>query len=214
MKDFKKLNSKFGSLLSITSEERLVWSLNIKRCLNLLRKEELSDEDIVDALISLHLVLEVSLNNFFRDLLPYRLNNIENFKIIEHLDNISFIDKTKMFIYTSDFDFKEDDSNEVKRYDNLIERLIEFARVRNVLLHGHTVMSVQNFEGKNAISKARGVISQKTLERQVDIFKYVIDGMRFYVERLKSHEPEKLLALSFLDYQSFPDKYKNRSSLT
>lgn len=70
-------------------------------------KDARTKEDIMDFLISLHLVLEIGLNAFYRQVIFSELQKtIEQTKVADNLDKINFIDKTILFFYLPHFDFK------------------------------------------------------------------------------------------------------------
>ncbi|MBI2673669.1 MAG: hypothetical protein HYX23_00045 [Candidatus Zambryskibacteria bacterium] len=183
----------------------------MKRIVPLLNNTELTEEDIVDSLISLHLILESGMNAFFRELVRDHSFS-PDLDIFKHLDSINFIDKTSVFLYTFNFDFKEEDLQEREKYKNLISRLKNFRKMRNLLLHGHAVMRVQNITN-NTIKKseAKKIVDQKTLDEQIYSFKEIVDGMRFYIARLASpRNGSDLLSTTFLEYSFLPEKYKNK----
>lgn len=195
------MDSSFGTCIHITTEQHLVWSINVKRLVNLLGKKDLTEEDIVDSFISLHLILEASLNSFFRELTRQNLF-VSDIEVFERLDKISFTDKVSMFIYTYDFNFDKKDLKERKKHKNLVSRLINFSNIRNILLHGSTIMEVENGKGEVTMSKAKKIINQKTLKEQISSFKEIIEGMRFYIKHLKLPEEaiNLLLGTTFLDH--------------
>lgn len=158
---------------------------NRNKCKKLLMSSDLDENDIIDGLISLHMVLEVGLNALYRHLsLSSLKKQVDHFKVIENLDNISFIDKTILFIYNSRFNFigKEDFAN---KYHGIISRIKDFAHLRNKLLHGHSISTIPK-KGEKTYSRLKKEINLDTLKKQITQFCFIIEGMRFYLNCLDS----------------------------
>lgn len=214
---FKKKKKGITVSTSIYSERLDIIEINRKRCSEILSKDKLTDKDIIDALISLHLVLEIGLNSLYRNIISIQIKkDIDMLEMIKNIDNINFIDKTVMFIYSFNFNFKSD-IWKAEQYHSIINYLRKFSEIRNLLLHGHTIMTI-NVNGElERESKLRKIISQDTLNNQIDIFKYILDGIQFYVDHLNlpingtqvGPRAKKL----FLNYNFLPEVYRKRDPL-
>lgn len=176
------------SLTVATESDHLIIS-NKKKVRELISNPALSEEDIIDALIAIHIVLEVGLNTLFRRLsLENIKKDIDRFEIVKNIDEINFIDKTVLFIYNSKFNFNEK-LIEASQYHGVIGTLKNFAGVRNKLLHGHSISSIfSNGETKHSALKKN--INREFLIDQIERFKFVLEGMRFYLDCLDSSYTE------------------------
>ncbi len=148
-------------------------------------KNDLTEGDIIDALISLHIVLEVSLNTLFRHLSLMGIKEqISSLEIIENLDRIGFIEKTVLFIYNSKFNFGENVDRATECH-KIIGTLRDFSGVRNQLLHGHSISTIHTSE-EIVNSRLRNNMSKDHLDQQVEKFRRIIKGLRFYIDCLDS----------------------------
>ena len=128
-------------------------------------------------------MLEASLNGLYRSLaLASIKKGIDEIEVTKNLDNISFIDKTILFIYNSHFEFG-DDLAAATQYHGVIGKLKDFSGLRNALLHGHSIKMV-NVGGIKKYSPLKQELNDDNLMKQVDKFQYIIEGVRFYVEHL------------------------------
>lgn len=172
--------------MTATIESLYLLSSNRKKCSEILAKPNRSDEDIMDFLVSLHLVLELGLNAFFRQIIMIQLQKgIEKTKIAGNLDRISFIDKAVLFIYMPSFDFNGQ-IEEADRYHSLIGTLRKFAEIRNKLLHGHMIARVHYSETHSVVTETSLLLNEDTLTKQITDFKFIMDGIAFYFDCLKS----------------------------
>lgn len=158
---------------------------NKEKCQNLLNKKELEEGDIIEVLISLHIILEVGLNILFRTLALMSIKkDIDELEIIKNIDGISFIDKTILFIYNSKFNFN-DRLGEATSYHRIIGTLRDFSKPRNQLLHGHAIVSIcsDNISKDSSLKK---IINLEFLEKQIEKFQLILNGMKFYLDCLDS----------------------------
>jgi hypothetical protein len=169
--------------ISIRKESSYLLQSHRERVQRLLNHSALDQHDIIDVLISLHIVLEVGVNTFFRQVLPLtKGGEIFAFdKTTENLDNISFGDKVAMFLYSGTFDFSGKEQ-QARDYHKIIGEIKRFSEMRNKLLHGHAV-SVLYADGKNTHSKLSKELSLERLGTQVRSFHTILDGLAFYFER-------------------------------
>lgn len=176
--------------ISMFKESQHLIITNKEKCSFLAGESELNFNNIIDCLISLHIVLEVSLNSLFRNLsLLSMKKSIDQFKIIENIDNINFIDKTILFIYNSKFNFngKLDKATE---YHKIIGTMKDFSNIRNKLLHGHSISTIYEQEEKSDSSLKKN-ISLEYLGEQIKKFRIIMEGMRFYLDCLDSNLTEQ-----------------------
>ncbi len=86
--------------------------------------------EIIDAYIGLHLILEIGINNFFREIIiPTFQKKVSKYKMIKDIDNISFSDKVTMFVYYSKFNFA--DIEKATEYQKIVGMTRHFGKVRN-----------------------------------------------------------------------------------
>jgi len=193
-------------MLDIYLESSHLIKKNKRTCNHLLAPEIYTEENIIDFLISLHIVLEVSLNSLFRSLLKSQIEKpVGRLEIIKNLDNISFIDKTILFIYNSKFDFG-DELDKAKKYHKIIDKMKQFSKVRNKLLHGHSISTLFPHEGSERASEVRTSLSKKNVEKQIELFKFILEGMRYYIDCLEGDftpEGKEHLKKEFLDDDFF-----------
>ncbi|MFA5368567.1 MAG: hypothetical protein WC303_01000 [Candidatus Paceibacterota bacterium] len=186
----------------ITLESNYLISHNKEICKSILveinKNKENSDyhkmkikEDLSVFFISLHLVLEIGLNAFFRKIhLKQIKKELDPIKVAENLDGISFIDKTILFIYNSKFNF--DDIQKATDYHKIIRKIKNFNEIRNKLMHGHSIgFDIGNLEdGKLPESfedsKLFKLLTIKNCENQIELFLEIMEGMSYYFESLES----------------------------
>jgi hypothetical protein len=187
--------------LSISSKNKII---------TLLSKSKLTEEDIIEIFINLHIVLEVGVNSFFRQLIiPTLKKEVRKHEMLENLDRISFLDKTIMFIYYSKFNFI--DINKATHYHSVINKIRKFSDIRNKLLHGHSISSLYK-DGQITDSNLKKKINIQTLNEQIGDFYFIIEGLRYYVDMLdspiglteagKESLKNEYLDTSFLPHQS------------
>jgi len=156
---------------------------NKKKFAEIYNRENITKEDIIDAYISLHLVLEVGINTLLRHLtLTSFKKSIHPIEVIRNLDKINFIDKVVSFIYNSKFNFNED-LEQATEYYKVIGRLRDFSGVRNKLLHGHSISTIQ-VNGETYDSDSKQLLTKKALDNQVDKFIFIMNALGFYLEHL------------------------------
>jgi hypothetical protein len=177
---------------------------NRQKCHTLLSQQVLSKENIIDVLISLHIALEAGLNSLFRDLALRSLKkSVDEFEVTKNVDEISFLHKTTLFIYNSTFDFdgKEDSAN---KFHGIIGALKEFSGIRNKLIHGHSISTLIEGGDVRQSSLLRS-LTDENLKKQIDRFKFIMDGMIFYIG---------CLDLSNVDKEHYQTEYLDYSFLT
>jgi len=169
----------------VRSESGYLISSNKQKSAELILHSDLDENNIIDILISLHIILEASLSAFYRNIvLMSPKKELGEFEVMKNVDRISFIDKTITFIYFSKFNF-EDKLDEAKRYHSVIAALKDFSAIRNKLFHGHSISTI--FDGeKNHHSELKGKITLEMLMEQIKKFKFILEGMRFYFDCLQS----------------------------
>lgn len=191
--------------LEIRTESEYLVTSNKEKCRLLLSGRDLNEADIIETFISLHLVLEVSLNSLFRRLsLIGMKKTISEIKVAENIDRINFRDKMVLFIYNSKFNFA-DDLDKATSYHNIIEKLKNFSEIRNKLLHGYSIIEISS-EDKIEQSPLKKKINLECLGEQIKKFKFILEGMRFYLDRLESD-------LSQGEKETFKNSYLDDSFL-
>jgi len=100
------------------------------------------------------------------------------------LDGINFIDKTILFIYNSHFNFNGD-LDSADRHHSIIGKLRQFSEPRNKLLHGHSISTIFHQETSRH-SDTRNIITQDRMNNQIDLYKSIMTGLKFYFDCLQS----------------------------
>ena len=187
--------------MSIISESLHLLNSNRNKCKAIFQKEDKSPNDIADFLISLHLVLEIGLNGMYRELVINNLQKtIDKSKITNHLDSITFIDKTIMFVCMEKYSF--DSIEEANDHYSIIETLRNFSGTRNKLMHGSMIGSFE--DGKSNLSVATKVLNTEHMDAQIEKFKRIINGVTYYLNNLnncpvdKDELNKKFLDLTFI----------------
>jgi len=174
--------------ISTRLESEYLLLSNKEKCRSLLQETAVSSfgqEQAIDFLISLHIVLEVGLNTFFRHIsLAGIKKSIHPLEISKNLDRINFIDKVVLFIYNSKFDF-QNRMDEATQHHAIIGRLRQFSEARNKLLHGHSISTVTDESGTRH-SEARVLTEENNIAKQIENFRLIMEGLRFYFDCLES----------------------------
>ncbi|KKW41645.1 MAG: hypothetical protein UY92_C0015G0057 [Candidatus Magasanikbacteria bacterium GW2011_GWA2_56_11] len=193
----------------LTQSEYLIISNKLKVS-KLINKSPLTEEgDFIDILIGLHIILEVGLNSFFRQVSLLSIKkNIDRLEIMDNIDKVGFIDKTILFIYNSKFDFGTEIEEAIKHH-KIIGILRNFAETRNKLLHGHAIATFHTEENRiPRLSRSRKILNLNFLQEQITRFRKILAGMRFYLDHLDSPITEsgkQDLAESYLDDSFIPE---------
>lgn len=141
--------------------------------------------DYINFLISLHIVLEISLNTFYRQLFHY-ISAPSSFMadrliINEEIDSISYIDKTRFFIYCLPFHFPE--TEKARNPNTLIKKLKLFGESRNKLLHGYSISTFIE-GGVEKWSKAKKNVTFQKCVDQLISFNKILDIISYYLDYL------------------------------
>ena len=184
---------------------------NRLRCQELLNKDRLDENDFIDIYISMHIVLEVSLNALHRQLITSRIvKPINRMEVIENVDRIGFIEKTILFIYNANFNFSTG-YEESAIHHRIIGKLRTFSGIRNKLLHGHSIASLMVDEQTTRISSARSNLTFDKLKVQIKLFIEIYDGMKFFINHLELEGMDQGfkedLITQYLTYDFIPEKY-------
>lgn len=186
--------------VTISTESEYLIISNKEKVVEILSRKELSEENIIDVFISLHMVLEVGLNTLFRHIsLSSIKKDVDRLEIMRNIDGVSFIDKTILFVYNSKFNFE--DIGAATHYHGIIGTLKDFSFIRNQLLHGHSIITVADEQGSRS-SRLKEILNKKGLGKQIEKFLFILEGMRFYVDCLDSsftQASKESLKKSYLD---------------
>lgn len=157
---------------------------NRNKCHELINKGLNNKEDIMRFLLSLHIVLEVGINSFFRTLISVR--RFGGFKV-DCIDQVNFIDKVTMFFYlpySSDIISLET----IEQNRGAISKLKNFAEVRNKLMHGHINAEIFEtaddlFTGKaKKLTTTAKLIHNDVVIKQISDFKFIINSILFFLD--------------------------------
>lgn len=177
-----------GNPIFIIESTHLIKS-NKWKCEKIFKEGRFSENDIIDILISLHLILEIGLNGLFRVISqPTFKKDIDIMERMEKIDNINFIDKVTMFIYFGNFDFKDtahfkNRLEEATKYHKIIGILKDFAQVRNSLLHGHALSEIRDLNADSKRdTKTKAKLSEDFLDKQIKKFEFILNGIAFYLD--------------------------------
>lgn len=154
-------------------------------CKKFMQNIDIANEiDYVNFLVSLHIVLEVSLNSFYRQLFHFTSMptfNINRLSANEEIDRITFIDKTRFFIYCFSFDLSK--VEKVKDHNKLIRKLKAFCEPRNKLLHGHSISTFLH-NGNETWSTTKKAVTLDKCMTQLILFNEIMDIISFYLDCL------------------------------
>jgi len=177
-----------GSSTIILESTHLI-KTNKWKCEKIFEEGNFSENNIIDILISLHLILEIGLNGLFRVMShPTFKKDVDILERMEKIDNINFIDKVTMFIYFGNFDFSDtkyfkNRVDEATKYHKIIGTLKDFAQIRNSLLHGHALSEIRDLNADNTRNtKTKAKLNKEFLDGQINKFKFILDGMSFYLD--------------------------------
>ncbi|HBM46203.1 MAG: hypothetical protein UT05_C0003G0023 [Parcubacteria group bacterium GW2011_GWF2_38_76] len=158
---------------------------NKEKCKELLQKNDLDENDMINFYISLHIVMEVSLNALLRNLSLMQIQKtINTLEIAKNIDKINFIDKMVLFIYNYRYKFGSD-LYLADEYHSIIGKLRNFCEARNKLLHGHSI-AILYVSDDTEHSETKELLSQSKINEQVNKFKYIFKGLRFYIDHIDS----------------------------
>ncbi len=153
-------------------------------CQKLITEGNFSENNIIDILISLHLVLEIGINGLFHVIsLKSFEKDIDMLDIMENVDKIGFIEKINMFIYFGSFNFDKK-LDKATKYHKILNTLKDFTYVRNALLHGHSIMTIYEFQkgSKEKSTRMKDKLNKIFLQEHIKQFKFIMDGIGFYLE--------------------------------
>lgn len=172
---------------SVTSriESVHLMTSNRKKCTDMLSmwilNKQISEDEIIDFFISLHLVLEASLNAFFRTIIIDNMKkSIPKYKVIDNLDGITFIDKVIMYIYYSEFNFVDNDV--ATKYHSVIGSIKHFSNVRNKLLHGSSISTIYVSEQETSHSTTKLLLTPAKVLEQIENFRFIMEAVTFYLD--------------------------------
>ncbi|MDF1496905.1 MAG: hypothetical protein P1P90_02495 [Patescibacteria group bacterium] len=192
---------KISDSWSVRTESHYLLISNREKCHKLLQRLDLDENDMIDFFISLHLVLEIGLNTFYRQITLMGIQKTVNKKdIIKNLDGINFIDKTILFIYNSKFNFQN--ISEADRHHSVFGKIRDFNSIRNQLLHGHSIGTISQ-NGTQSQTVARSALNRENLEKRLKAFKEILDSIKFYFGSLESvitESGKEDIKREFLDY--------------
>lgn len=209
-------------MTTISIESTHLIKSNKWKCEKIFAEGNYSENNIIDILISLHLILEIGINGLFRAISnPTFKKDIDILERMEKIDNINFIDKVTMFIYFGNFNFS--DTKNVKnrlgdatKYHKIIGTLKDFTNARNSLLHGHALHTIRDINtSTERKTKTQAKLNTDFLDDQIKKFQFIMDGMSFYLDCYeKERIPLDVKAGIFRAYleNGFLYKYFNKNS--
>jgi len=204
------MNLKYCIKISIESLYLLL--SNRSKCKELLNKDHLDENDMIDIYVSLHIVLETSLNALHRQIIKSQIvKPIDELEVVNNIDKIGFIEKTILFIYNSQFKFNGD-LEKAAMHHKIIGKMRNFAGVRNKLLHGHSISSLVIDEKIERKSDTRLNLEEKKLRVQIKNFITINEGMKFFLDHVDNKSWSRSyvedLKKQYLDYDFIPEKYR------
>ncbi|MFW0862073.1 MAG: hypothetical protein ACKKL6_00595 [Candidatus Komeilibacteria bacterium] len=172
--------------ISVIAESPYLIKSNKEKCKKIIGKEpDVSPNSRADFLISLHLVLELSLNALLREIIVNNLQKkIDKSKIVNNLDKISFIEKITLFVYMEKYKFDYDEIEKADEYHSIIGKMKEFSKTRNLLMHGSMIGSF--LDDHSSPTTATSVLTPEHMNEQIENFKYILEGVKFYLNHLKN----------------------------
>jgi len=204
------MNLKYS--IQIYQESLYLLISNRSKCEELLNKEHLDENDMIDIYVSLHIVLETSLNALHRQIIKNQIiKPIDELEVTNNIDKIGFIEKTILFIYNTQFKFNGD-LEKAATHHKIIGKMRNFAGVRNKLLHGHSISSLVIDEKIERKSDTRLNLEEKKLKTQIKNFIEINEGMRFFLDHVDNESWSgnyiEDLKKQYLSYDFLPGKYK------
>ncbi len=179
------MNIKISESIEMRLESHHLLISNQQKCKDILSKPTRDRNDIIDFLISLHLVLEIGLNGFYRAIILNQLQKtVRKTQIADDLDNVGFKEKTVMFFSLPYFEFPNG-INEADNYYKAIGKMKNFSEIRNKLLHGHSIMEISDGNGATERSRTFELLKEETLQNQIIDFKFIMSAVKFYFDNLK-----------------------------
>ncbi|MDD5026499.1 MAG: hypothetical protein PHH13_03960 [Candidatus Peribacteraceae bacterium] len=156
---------------------------NRKKCTNILLKgDDITKEDRMDFLISLHLVLELGLNALMRKVIKSGKRHYTNYESIDnHIDQVSYLDKLRIWLFS--VSFKGVDADELGNNMDIIGNLINFSEARNKLLHGHMIGRIEYASGEqpSRTTRAHDLTTEEFMNCQIDLFIKIVKSMSFFI---------------------------------
>lgn len=191
----------------VSESQYLIYS-NRQKCKELFSKTEWKHGELIDGYIALHIVMEAGLNSLFRKLALRSLKkDVDQIKVMKNIDEISFRHKAVLFIYNSKFDF-DGKLSDAARYHKIIDTLKDFCAIRNELLHGHAIATIFGPDGSEPrhTTTRKNIMSAEEVEKQLDRFRFIMDGMIFYLDCLEdlSTQEKEQYKNDYLGYEFFP----------
>ncbi len=173
----------FTLMTTVSIESTYLIRSNKWKCEQLFSKGHYGENDIIDILISLHLILEIGINGLFRALSNQTFKkDVDILERMEKIDSINFIDKVTMFVYFGNFDFK-DKLDEATKYHKIIGTLKDFTYMRNALLHGHALHTITDLDtSAKRKTRTQEKLNVEFLNNQIKKFQFIMDGMTFYLD--------------------------------
>jgi len=198
--------------IQISIESLYLLLSNRSKCKELLNKEHLDENDMIDIYVSLHIVLETSLNALHRQIITNQIvKPIDELEIIKNIDNIGFIEKTILFIYNAHFQFNGD-LEKAAMYHRIIGKMRNFSGIRNKLLHGHSISSFTIDEKITRLSDTKSNLEEKKLKTQIKDFIEINEGMRFFLDHVDNKSWSRSyvedLKKQYLNYDFIPENYR------
>lgn len=199
-----------ATILAISESHYLIDS-NREKCKTLFSKHEWQHGELIDGYIALHIVLEAGFNSLFRQLALRSLKKgVDRITVMKNVDEVSFIHKTTLFIYNSKFNF-EGRETEATDYHKIIGTLKSFCSIRNSLLHGHAIATVSGTEipePQDTVIR-KSIVSGKKVKEQLNRFRFIMDGMTFYIDCLDdlSDEDRNRYKSAYLGYDFLPKDF-------
>jgi hypothetical protein len=173
---------------TIILESQYLLISNRAKCKELFNQKDISENQLIDFYISLHIVLEVGINSFFRQIIRMHtaFNSIIGDEIIrKNTDNISFLDKVSMYIHFVNFELSGD-LEIAKKHLSIIGKIKDFNFIRNNLLHGHSISQFNLDNSETKKSKTKQLLTVDKMNNQVKLFLEIIEGLIFYFNKHKS----------------------------
>ena len=158
-----------------------------------LKVRNMEGHEYMDFMLNLHLILELSINEFFRHITLVGFGHQNNYVyktdegIIDDIDSIRFLHKIIMFQYWSrpycfdEDNFQEPDSDSgwekngedmetcMQVFRDLIPNIRKFNNIRNMIVHG----------ADKIVRKSK----QKNIETQIQLYKEIMVGVSFLFDQ-------------------------------
>lgn len=149
------------------------------------KNDELLESELMDAFISLHILLEVGINTVLRKVSLRRLNQaIESLVAVRDLDEVAFRDKVSCLIYFGSFN-PDLEKNKFSENETILNEIKKFCEPRNRLLHGHAVIAIGDQNGIKKSTTTSALLNNPLFMEQLSRYYDIVNRLYYYLCNLE-----------------------------